>query len=113
MIEPLHEGLIARIRQRASDAETRTDAPPSTQGRTVSFGGMSVVGLDLGALLRGDANPSPPAGAASLAPPADDALLADAEHRLGFALPHPLRQIYVQIANGGFGPAGGDRKSVV
>jgi hypothetical protein len=107
MIEPLREDLIARIRQRATDPETRTDAPPSTRGRTVSVGNLSVAGLDLGALLRGDADPRPSSAAAPLAPPADDASIADAEKQLGFVLPKPLRQLYDQIANGGFGPGSG------
>jgi SMI1 / KNR4 family (SUKH-1) len=107
MLKPLDEDLIARIRRRATNPETRTDAPPSTRGRTVRVGAMSVVGLDLEALLRGDTNPSPAVDEAALEPAGDDASIADAERNLGFALPHPLRQLYFQVANGGFGPGAG------
>lgn len=107
MPKPLDDALIARIRRRASDPATRTDAPPSTRGKTVSVGNLSVAGVDLAALLRGEADTRPSAGAASLAPPADDAAIADAEKRLGFGLPPPLKQLYAQVANGGFGPGAG------
>ena len=107
MADTLPDDLIERIRRRAADAETRTDAPPSTRGKTISVGPLSVVGVDLGKLLRGDADvtPSPPDEA--LAPAADDAAIAAAEAALGFALPPALRQIYARVANGGFGPGAG------
>ena len=107
MPRPLDEDLIARIRARATDPETRTDASPSTRGRSVRAGAISVVGLDLAAVLRGDTDPTSPGEAAALRPAADDTAIADAERTLGFALPHPLRQLYGEIADGGFGPGGG------
>ena len=39
--------------------------------------------------------------------PCSEAEVADAEARLGFALPAPLRQYYLEVANGGVGPGGG------
>jgi len=106
MQSPLDKDLIARIRQRATDPETRTDAPPTTRGRSVNLGAMSVVSVDLGTILRGDANPSPSHQAPALKP-ADDGTISDAEHELGFALPPSLRQLYEEVANGGFGPGAG------
>lgn len=107
MAETLPDDLIDRIRRRAGDPETRTDAPPSTRGRVVTAGPLSVAGADLGALLRGDVDVSPSPPAADPAPPADDAAIAEAEAKLGFALPPAFRQIYAGIANGGFGPGAG------
>jgi hypothetical protein len=105
MIALLPDDLIARIAARAGDLETRTDAPPSTRGRTVTVGNLSVAGLDLDSLLRGE--PAAPAGAVSLPAVANAAAIADAERALGFALPTPLRQLYANVADGGFGPGGG------
>src|SRR5262245_51218575 len=107
MIGPLPDDLIARIRSRAADPKTRTDAPPSTRGKTIIVGPLSVAGADLGALLRGDADPTPKDGAQSLAAPAGADDIAEAERRLGFAMPVPLKQLYTQIADGGFGQGSG------
>lgn len=40
-------------------------------------------------------------------PPAIEEALASTERRLGFGLPEPLRKIYLNVANGGFGPGYG------
>jgi hypothetical protein len=40
-------------------------------------------------------------------PPATPEQLAESQRRLGFQLPSALRQLYTQVANGGFGPAYG------
>jgi hypothetical protein len=45
--------------------------------------------------------------AAELPSPAPGAALEEAEARLGFPLPAPLRRVYSEVANGGFGPGGG------
>lgn len=42
-------------------------------------------------------------------PPATEEQVRANEQRLGFALPSLLRQLYLQVANGGFGPGGGLR----
>jgi hypothetical protein len=40
-------------------------------------------------------------------PPLSEKAVADAERELGFALPPFLRELYLRIGNGGFGPRGG------
>jgi len=40
-------------------------------------------------------------------PPCSEAEVAAAEATLGFPLPPPLRQFYLEVANGGVGPGGG------
>lgn len=40
-------------------------------------------------------------------PPATEAQIVTAEARIGFPLPPLLRRLYLQVANGGFGPAYG------
>jgi hypothetical protein len=40
-------------------------------------------------------------------PPAPEAAVAAAERELGFALPPVLRQLYLEVADGGVGPGGG------
>lgn len=97
--------LLARIRERAADPARRTDAPPAARGRTVSVGPWSVVGLDLGATLAGTA-PFPDADAA-LAPLATEADLAAVEGATGVTFPLDLRRLYLEVADGGFGPAPG------
>ncbi|WP_405726662.1 SMI1/KNR4 family protein [Streptomyces sp. NBC_01537] len=42
--------------------------------------------------------------AGALAPSVSEQDIADAEHALGFSLPPLLRLLYLQVANGGFGP---------
>src|SRR5579884_2490849 len=37
-------------------------------------------------------------------PPASEEQLQETERRIGFPLPAPLRALYTQVANGGFGP---------
>jgi len=44
------------------------------------------------------------ADAAGAPPPVDPGRVAAAEQELGFALPPPLRAVYLQVSNGGFGP---------
>ena len=106
MQQLLDEALIARIRGRATSAETRTDAPPTTRGRSVQVGGMSVIGVDLQSILRGHPKRSPSSDVTALKP-ADEAAIIAAEMNLGFALPPSLRQLYAHVGNGGFGPGAG------
>jgi hypothetical protein len=77
------------------------------------------VGFHFPAFLRSwlvghfDANPLPQYQPGSFEPPGKVypavslAQLEHAEARLGFQLPPLLRELYLQIGNGGFGPAGG------
>ncbi len=53
--------------------------------------------------------PDDPARSGFLFPPATDEQVRATEQRLGFALPVLLRQLYQQVANGGFGPGSGLR----
>ncbi|MFI9163535.1 SMI1/KNR4 family protein [Kitasatospora aureofaciens] len=46
-------------------------------------------------------------GTDELPPPAAPRAVAAAEKELGFPLPPLLRRLYVEVANGGFGPRGG------
>jgi hypothetical protein len=48
-----------------------------------------------------------PAEPLPAAPPASEHAVAAAEEALGFALPRPLRQLYLDVADGGVGPGGG------
>ena len=45
-----------------------------------------------------------PNAAEHLPPPASLAVVVAAETKLGFALPSELRELYLSLANGGFGP---------
>ncbi len=40
-------------------------------------------------------------------PPASEKDLRDSEYALGFSIPEPLRRLYSEIGNGGFGPGYG------
>jgi hypothetical protein len=103
----LSDDLLRRLQTRAADPERRTDAPPTTRGHTVSVGDFAVQGLDLGALLRGEADPHTRPVETPLAAPLDDDVIAAAEARLGFALPAEVRRLYAEVADGGFGPGAG------
>jgi SMI1/KNR4 family protein SUKH-1 len=105
MLEPLPEELIARIMHRASDPNPRTDAPPAAFGQSVSIGSLSITGVTLDSVLRG--KPTSPRGPRVLKTPLDASTVAEAERRLRFALPPPLRQLYTLVADGGFGPGSG------
>lgn len=97
----LTNDLLARIRARAENPDTRNDSPPSTRGRTVTVGPLSIVGLQL------NGEPVPPAEDSPLAAPAGAAEIARIEGALGFPLPADLKRLHTEIADGGFGPAGG------
>lgn len=43
---------------------------------------------------------------AALPAPAELSAVEDAEDRIGFAIPPLLRRLYLEVANGGFGPRG-------
>jgi SMI1 / KNR4 family (SUKH-1) len=101
------DDLIERLRERVADPKRRTDAPQS-----ISFGGaggtMTLQFNSIGGLLTGQpgstSNPNVPE---ALPAPASVEALDAAEARLGTPLSDPLRRLYAEIANGGFGPAGG------
>lgn len=97
MSDPRTDQLIARLRARASDPVRRVDVASGT----MAFGTRL---LDMSALLRGEVTAPRPT---PLPPPADAASLARAEARLGFPLPPFTRRIYLEVADGGFGPGDG------
>lgn len=106
------DALIARLRERAADPKRRTDAPQSLSfsgpGGTVTsmFGGMD-------SLLRAAGGVDPQAAGFTtdnttpLPLPASAAVLEAAERKLGYPLPAGLRRLYLEVADGGFGPGGG------
>jgi len=128
---PAGEELLARLRQRAADPERRVDVRQNhfmASISTLDLGGlMGMLGSVSGALKRVVASnqagqPIDPAAhaqaeafgtamttpvATSLSPPADPAVIEDAETALGIRLPPFLRRIYGEIADGGFGPGVG------
>lgn len=111
-VDGVDDALIARLRERAADPEGRTDAPQSLTfsgpGGTLTtmFGGLD-------SLLRAAGGVDPEAAgmttttAQPLPAPASVASLAAAEEHLGRALPQGLRRLYLEVADGGFGPGGG------
>jgi hypothetical protein len=124
------DDLVGRLRARAADPARRVDARVSRFDagvQALDLGGLMGQLGGIGALLRGtveanragrvdreghdaalriQADMSTPANA-DLPAPADVATLEATEARLGFALPRLLRRIYVEIADGGFGPGTG------
>lgn len=124
------DDLIARLQQRAADPNRRVDV------RQDVFS-AHVTSMDLGSLLgmlggaaadlkrvvaanqagrvdpefvtkadRIAADMSTPVET-TLPSPADAAGLASVEADLGFSLPPVLRRVYLEVADGGFGPGGG------
>jgi hypothetical protein len=90
-IMPLPTELLDRIRDRAADPHHRTDSAAA---------GMRMRGL-CGRLRRLSNR------LARLPGPVSEARLARAEVKLGFVLPLELRQLYLGVADGAFGPGGG------
>jgi SMI1 / KNR4 family (SUKH-1) len=101
-MEPLSQDLLDRIQRRARNADTRNELPASIRGKTVETNWVSVAPVNLGGKPQKINNSS-----AALASLADDVAVANAETKLGFQLPEPLRQLHTRIANGGFGPYSG------
>lgn len=95
----LSPDLIKRLQARVADPAARTDAPDMTPETSFLGGAFKTVRASVG----GD----PPPGPGPLGPPASAEDIATAEATLGFALPDDLKQLYTEVANGGFGPGGG------
>ena len=128
----LSPDLIERVRARANDPERRSDTS-STLSHTVSVGSLldrlgpkgeqlrsienQLQGLmgqfapGLGGLRVATGIPfGDPAGGHHPEPlpaPATAEQLAEAEKTLGRSLPSALKQLYAEVADGGFGPGGG------
>lgn len=128
---PDTEALIEQLRARAADPNGRTDYRPSMFEagiRAMSLGGMRSLGKslmqDLGRVVktnqagqmpdedamnratRLESDMTTPAPAGSLRK-ASEADLSAAEAALGVAFPPFLARLYLEIADGGFGPGGG------
>ena len=86
----LSDQLIQTLRDRAADPERRTDA------------NRLKVHSVMGALTRLFSKSARPMGRPP--GPPSEAAIAKAEAALGFDLPAELRQLYLQVADGGFGP---------
>lgn len=102
----LDELLLDKLKRRAADPARRTDAPPSTRGRMVSLGPLSLAPASLRGALAGkletvEEKPEP------VAAPVTDAALDAAESSLGFELPQSLLQVLRLIGDGGYGPGAG------
>jgi hypothetical protein len=125
-----HDDLIARLQRRAADPERRVDVRQdvfSAQVTSMNLG--SLLGMLGGAAAdlkrvvadnqAGRVDPDLVAKAdriaadmstpveTSLPPRATRAILDQVEADLGFALPPVLRRVYLDVADGGFGPGGG------
>ena len=118
--------LIARIRERSADPDRRTNSS-GIHSQAVDLGSLlGQIGGGQAAALQGFmgqfadvmkgfgvVSPMPVGDRATgrdpapLPPPATAAQIAEAETALGFALPIELRSLYLDIANGGFGPGDG------
>ncbi|MEO8437255.1 MAG: SMI1/KNR4 family protein [Chloroflexota bacterium] len=126
----LSEAFLERLRKRAGDPARRTDHRPSQFEAGIAtldlgqlFGQLRRAGRDLGRMVQanraGTADPESTAKADEIAramqtpidtalpAPASAATLDHAETRLGFALPIAARQVYAEVADGGFGPSTG------
>lgn len=95
----LSSDLIGRIRSRAADTESRSDTLDTTPETSYLGGAFKTVRMTIG----GDPPPPP----APLPPPASADDIAMAQAALGFTLPDDLKQLYTEVANGGFDPSGG------
>jgi hypothetical protein len=124
--DKLSDDLVARIKARADDPDRRTNAS-GIHSQAVDLGSLlSQIGGGQAAALQGLMGqfadvmkgfgvvaPMPVGDRASgrdpapLPPPATAEQVAQAEAALGFELPTGLRQLYLDIANGGFGPGDG------
>lgn len=123
----LGDDLVARIKERAADPDRRTNSS-GIHSHAVDLGSiLGQLGGGQAAALQGFmgqfadvmkgfgvVSPMPVGGGsatgrdpAPLPPPASAEQVAEAEAALGFEIPAGLRQLYLDIANGGFGPGDG------
>ena len=132
MTEPqrLPDTFLERLRGRIADPSRRVDQRPSELIAGIAtldlgqlFGQIRQLGADLDRVVQanqaGRIDPEMTSKAeqlgaamttpvdAPLPPPATPESFERAERRLGFALPPALRQLYAEVADGGFGPGSG------
>jgi hypothetical protein len=129
--EMRHDDLISRLRARAADPQRRADVRVdafSTGVRTLSLGDLMTMGRglagQLGAVVDANRGGRPVsadatrtagaiAGAMStparpdLPPVATEGAVAAAEAEIGRPLPAFVRRLYLEVADGGFGPGEG------
>ncbi len=124
------DNLLARLRQRAADPNRRVDVRQNVfSARVMSMDLGSLLGMLGGAAAdlkrvvadnqAGRVDPELVTKAdriatdmstpveTTLPPPSETAALEGAEAELRFSLPPVLRRVYLEIADGGFGPGGG------
>lgn len=128
MAQGLSSDLVKRLRERAADPDRRSDScslrsqtvsldslfdrlgPKGEQLRSISqqlqglmgsLGGMRVATPMSGGDRTGEGDADP------LPPPASAEQLAACERAIGRTLPEGLKQLYGEIADGGFGPGDG------
>lgn len=112
MADTLSDGLIERIRRRLADDWRRTGegdwqrTPPERRARQDN---PSIVGTLLQSIVD-SALLSPPGEPLKPLAPLKDKDVAKAEASLGFRLPEALRKLYLEIADGNFGPYFGIRR---
>ena len=122
--------LIQRLKQRAADADRRVDSGPSVFDQRVQSLDLASLAAelmraggdlrrmvaanqegnlprDLTAKAEGVAADMATPAPSSLTEPATEDRVRAAEADLGFSLPALLRRIYLEVADGGFGPSDG------
>jgi len=127
---PSLDALIPRLRERAADPERRTfirETQFSRQMSSLDLGGVLSLGRTLGGLLRTSVTMQregriDPEGVAmadeiqrrmetpvddGLPAPADEATVEAAEAVLRLTLPVAMRRVWMEVADGGFGPGFG------
>ena len=127
---PIPDALLERLRTRIADPDRRVDHRPSQFQAGIAsldlgqlFGQLRQAGADLDRIVQanqaGRRDPEMNTRAeqierdvntpvrAPLPGPASAAALDDAERQLGFPLPASVRQLYGEVADGGFGPGMG------
>jgi hypothetical protein len=131
IVEGSEDTLVARLRERAADPKRRTDTVSDrfTEGvQGMSFGELrlnveSIAGdlsrlvssIQSGTPIDPDLHEKAESVAAEMSAPAERTLPAPAtaaaldrvEAQLGLPLPALLRRLYLEVADGGFGPEGG------
>jgi hypothetical protein len=125
-VDDVHDALVGRLRERVADPDRRLDARPSEFYASVSsmgLGDLLSMGRSVAQDLRRLLNQGPDdeliakadAFERQMAVPAVTPLppsvtpgeLEAAERRMGVTLPPLMRLLYLELANGGFGPGYG------
>ena len=92
---------VAQLQALLANALSMFGKGPDGQGPALAMCGPGVGGVGGGIVSLGE--PAEPPEVL----PCSEGDVAAAELQLGFALPEPLRRLYLEIGNGGFGPGDG------